>query len=149
MLPYSIASRTSQASNALQCQQREQFYHLQPVLPCTRCTCSALFVVLNLQLVQKLEGRASADAPGDGHCDECTGVACHPNRNMIVSRLRQPVVTCAHLRACVVAMPCHDAFYKVSSCSRARATSAVFAWHLMAVDNSYVGAVEEIVTVVS
>ena len=43
------------------------------------------FVVSTLQLVQKLEGRASADAPGDGHCDVCTGVACHPNRNMIVS----------------------------------------------------------------
>jgi hypothetical protein len=38
-----------------------------------------------MQLVQKLEGRTSAEAPGDGHCDTCTGVACHPTRNMIVS----------------------------------------------------------------
>lgn len=32
-----------------------------------------------------LEGRASADALGDGHCDVVVGVACHPTKNMIAS----------------------------------------------------------------
>ena len=37
------------------------------------------------QLVQVLEGRPNAAAPGDGHCDVVVGVACHPTKNVIAS----------------------------------------------------------------
>lgn len=38
-----------------------------------------------MQTAQVLKGRASADAPGDGHCDVVVGVACHPTKNIIAS----------------------------------------------------------------
>jgi hypothetical protein len=38
-----------------------------------------------MQLVQKIAGRDSPTAPGDGHCDAVLAVACHPAKSMIAS----------------------------------------------------------------
>ena len=38
-----------------------------------------------MQIVQKIPGRASADAAGDGHYDKVVGISCHPEKKLIAS----------------------------------------------------------------
>ena len=38
-----------------------------------------------MQMVQRIEGRPDASAPGQGHCDAVLAVACHPKQAIIAT----------------------------------------------------------------
>ena len=44
-----------------------------------------------MQVAQSIPGRV-ADQAGDGHCDVCIGVHCHPTYNLLVRALPHPLV---------------------------------------------------------